>query len=185
MTLLLSYQSLSTCKFAWWVWWNYKVHCYQPKASFWIRWENIFLFIFVLYAELQCEMKTFKFTSPRSLLVPLVSSNVSCTRPSDPKNGAWWADCRSFALFSCSWRTRIRLCHRLPRLHAFLPLCISSKHLQRSFRSDHPLKWIKGSFEKLTTYPSPHISTFFSLRAKLWLRGGVGGQLPRNLECSN
>ena len=33
----------------------------------------------------------------------------------------------------------------------------------------------------LPTYPSP----YFSLRAKCWLRWGVGGQFPRNLNWSN
>ena len=34
---------------------------------------------------------------------------------------------------------------------------------------------------KPPTYPSPkptNINTYFSLRAKYWLRGGVGGQFP-------
>ena len=37
---------------------------------------------------------------------------------------------------------------------------------------------------KLPTYPSPKPTltlSYFSLRAKCWLRGGVGGQFPRNV----
>ena len=30
--------------------------------------------------------------------------------------------------------------------------------------------------------PYANIITYFSLRAKCWLRGGVGGQFPRNLN---
>ena len=49
---------------------------------------------------------------------------------------------------------------------------------------------IKGSFRRaqnlwVTAHlPLPwlNINTYFSLGAKLWLRGGVGGQLPRNLD---
>ena len=33
--------------------------------------------------------------------------------------------------------------------------------------------------------PKANINTYFSLRAKCWLRGGVGGQFPRNLNWSN
>ena len=29
-----------------------------------------------------------------------------------------------------------------------------------------------------------YIQTYFSLRAKYWLRGGVCGQFPKNLNCS-
>ena len=32
---------------------------------------------------------------------------------------------------------------------------------------------------------SPATPTYFSLGAKCWLRGGVGGQFPRSLNCSN
>ena len=30
--------------------------------------------------------------------------------------------------------------------------------------------------------PYANINTYFSLREKGWLRGGVGGQFPRNLK---
>ena len=42
---------------------------------------------------------------------------------------------------------------------------------------------------KASVYTCPHTSplsqyynTYFSLRAKCWVRGGVGGQFPRNLN---
>ena len=38
---------------------------------------------------------------------------------------------------------------------------------------------------KLPTYglplPYANINTYFSLRANCWLRGGVGGQFPKNV----
>ena len=36
---------------------------------------------------------------------------------------------------------------------------------------------------KLPTYPSPKLTLTlnFSLKEKCWLRGGVGGQFPRNV----
>ena len=41
------------------------------------------------------------------------------------------------------------------------------------------------------TMPNPsyninniYMRTYFSLRAKYWLRGGVCGQFPKNLNCS-
>ena len=36
---------------------------------------------------------------------------------------------------------------------------------------------------KLPTYPSPKptFNTYLSLKAKCWLRGGLGGQFPRNV----
>ena len=40
---------------------------------------------------------------------------------------------------------------------------------------------------KLPTYASPkpsNINAYFSLGAKCWLRGGVGGQFPRNVKWS-
>ena len=30
--------------------------------------------------------------------------------------------------------------------------------------------------------PKANINTYFSFRAKCWLKGGVGGQFPRNLN---
>ena len=38
-----------------------------------------------------------------------------------------------------------------------------------------------------TTYPSPKstFNTYYTLKAKLWLRGGIGGRLPSNLDWSH
>ena len=33
--------------------------------------------------------------------------------------------------------------------------------------------------------PLPYANIYFSLRAKYWLRGGVDGQIPRNVERSD
>ena len=46
---------------------------------------------------------------------------------------------------------------------------------------------IKRGFWGTDHLPLPWVNniTYFSLWAKLWLRGGVGGQVPRNLNWSN
>ena len=47
--------------------------------------------------------------------------------------------------------------------------------------------WINLSFWETAHLPLPYanINTYFSLRAKWWLRGGVGVHFPRNLKWSN
>ena len=54
-------------------------------------------------------------------------------------------------------------------------------------RAKKSLVWHRSNLpvgiRKLPTYPPPplgNINTYLSLRAKCWLRGGVGGQFPRN-----
>ena len=45
--------------------------------------------------------------------------------------------------------------------------------------------WIILRFWEIAHLPlaEANINTYFLLRAKCWLRGGVGGQFPRNVTC--
>ena len=45
--------------------------------------------------------------------------------------------------------------------------------------------WINWGFSVVVHLPLPSVNNnaYFSLKAKLWLRGGVGCQLPRNFSC--
>ena len=47
--------------------------------------------------------------------------------------------------------------------------------IDRDKRSEH------YTFLGTAYLPLPNINTYFPLRAKCWLRGGVGGQFPRNV----
>ena len=47
---------------------------------------------------------------------------------------------------------------------------------------NHHLKWSNETIH--LPLPEAHTITCFSLAAKCWLRGGVGGQFPRNLNWS-
>ena len=63
--------------------------------------------------------------------------------------------------------------HKAKKAHNLHSFLFSSKYRARVG---------KRVFEKMAQLPLPkaNINTYFSLREKRWLRGGVGGQFPRN-----
>ena len=51
------------------------------------------------------------------------------------------------------------------------------------FKQVKKIVWSILGFRETFHLPLPqvNITTYFSLRAKCWVRGGVGGQIPKNL----
>ena len=51
------------------------------------------------------------------------------------------------------------------------------------FKQVKKIVWSILGFRETSHLPLPqvNITTYFSLRAKCWVRGGVGGQIPKNL----
>ena len=78
----------------------------------------------------------------------------------------------------CTLRERAENCllakiHKAKKAHNLYSFLFSSKYRARVG---------KRVLEKMAQLPFPkaNINTYFSLGAKRWLRGGVGGQFPRN-----
>ena len=86
-----------------------------------------------------------------------------------------------FLFFICSGYTKTLNCPIITLIQLLLnnqQVTLTIKRPAIQYTKKFGSLYISG---KLPTYPSPKQNTSFSLRAKFWLKGGVGGQFTQNV----